>query len=74
MKIKWAIVAAVLATSITSAFAIAEDAYFIVRTPSTNKCTVVDKRPADTPNLIVGDAYKTKADAQAVMKKLCATN
>src|SRR5215471_17162054 len=29
MKIKCAIVAAVLATSITSAFAIAEDAYFI---------------------------------------------
>jgi hypothetical protein len=72
MKIKCAMVAAVLATSITSAFAIAEDAYFIVRTPSTNKCTV--KRPANTPNLIVGDAYKTKTDAQAAMKKLCAAN
>jgi hypothetical protein len=75
MKLKCTVIGILLAASITPAFAIAEeDAYFIVRVPSTNKCIVVDHRPAETPNLIIGLGYKTKTEAEDAMKKVCAAN
>ena len=72
MMRKCAVVGILLAASTAQLFAIAEeDTYYVVRVPSANKCTIVDKRPAETPNLVIGDGHKTRAEAEAAMQKVC---
>lgn len=50
--------------------------YYVVRDPSTKRCTVVTERPKATTIVIVGDrAYKTRTEADGVIKtKVCTTD
>ena len=45
--------------------------FYVVHDSTTKKCTIVDKRPAETPNLVIGDGHKTRAEAEAAMQKVC---
>jgi hypothetical protein len=67
--------AAVLVAMVTPAFA-AE--FFVVQDVKTKKCTIVDKRPATTETVIVGDGkvYTTRTEAETGMKtvKVCTSN
>jgi len=74
MKTKLA--AAVVLVASLAAPAFAADEFYVVQDVKTKKCIVVDKRPTQSSMTIVnpaGDAYKTKAEAEAGMKtvKVC---
>jgi hypothetical protein len=48
--------------------------FWIVREPTTNKCTVVDKKPTDTKVVIVGGdgkVYTTRAEAEKEVTVVC---
>jgi len=48
--------------------------FWIVRDSSTNKCTVVDKKPTDTKVVVVGGdgkVYKTRAEAEKEVTVVC---
>jgi hypothetical protein len=53
--------------------------YYVVRDPSTKKCTIVNQKPTTTSTTtIVGDGavYKTRTEAEAGMKqaKVCTSD
>ena len=53
--------------------------YYVAQDVKTKKCTIVDKKPADTPTMtILGDGavFKTRTEAEGSMKsiKVCTTN
>ncbi len=53
--------------------------YYVVQDVKTKRCTIVDKRPANTTSVtILGDGavFKTRTEADAGMKKIkvCTTN
>jgi hypothetical protein len=56
--------------------ALAADAYYIVRDPVARRCTVVNQRPTLSTSVIVGEAYRTRAEAEAAMRTAgaCAEN
>ena len=58
--------------------ALAADEFWVVQDVKTKKCTIVDKRPATTETVVVGDGkvFKTRTEAETGMKtvKVCTTN
>ena len=77
MKVKTLVAAAALAAFALPAFA--ADEYYVVQDVKTKKCTIVDKKPADTTMTVVspaGTIYKTRSEAEAGMKtvKVCTSN
>ncbi len=76
MKTKTIIAAAVLTAFAAPAFA---QSFYVVQDVKTKKCTIVDRKPADTSVTVVspsGTVYKTRAEAESSMKtvKVCTTN
>jgi hypothetical protein len=71
-----------IATSMVAAFvapALAADEFYVVQDVKTKKCTIVDKKPADTTTTVVspsGTVYKTRSEAETGMKsvKVCISN
>ena len=61
-----------------SALAQATTEYYVVQDTTTKKCTIVDKKPTTTTNIVqVGPvAFKSRTEAEAGMKtvKVCETN
>ena len=65
---------AVVAFTVTSAFAQTATEYYVVRDASTKKCTIVDKRPTTTTTTVVDNGvFKTRTEAETSMKtmKVC---
>jgi hypothetical protein len=66
---------AACAASFTLATAQAQTAeFYVVQDTSTKKCTIVDKKPATTTTVVVGDGvFKTRTEAESAMKtiKVC---
>ena len=66
---------AACAASFTLATAQAQTTeFYVVQDTSTKKCMIVDKKPAATTTVVVGDGvYKTRTEAQTAMKsvKVC---
>jgi hypothetical protein len=77
MKIKLVAAAALVASFAAPAFA--ADEFYVVQDVKTKKCTIVDKKPAETSMTIVspsGTVYKTRAEAETGMKtvKVCSSH
>ena len=65
---------ALVAFTVTSAFAQTATEYYVVRDATTKKCTIVDKRPTTTTTTVVDNGvFKTKTEAETGMKtmKVC---
>ena len=66
---------AACAASFTLATAQAQTTeFYVVQDASTKKCTIVDKKPATTTTVVVGDGvFKTRTEAETAMKtiKVC---
>jgi hypothetical protein len=64
------------AAAIMTGTAYAQTEFYVVQDTSTKKCTIVDKKPTTTTNVIVGDGkvFKTRTAAETEMKtiKVCA--
>jgi hypothetical protein len=66
--------ATMIAASVSPTFAAGE--YYVVQDVRTKKCTVIDKRPADSSKPFVnaaGIVYRTRSEAESGMKsvKVC---
>ena len=77
MKIKLVAAAALVASFAAPAFA--ADEFYVVQDVKTKKCTIVDKKPAESSMTIVspsGTVYKTRAEAETGMKtvKVCSSH
>jgi hypothetical protein len=77
MKIKLVAAAALVASFAAPAFA--ADEFYVVQDVKTKKCTIVDKKPAESSMAIVspsGTVYKTRAEAETGMKtvKVCTSH
>ena len=77
MKIKLVTAAALVASFAAPAFA--ADEFYVVQDVKTKKCTIVDKKPAESSMAIVspsGTVYKTRAEAETGMKtvKVCSSH
>ena len=77
MKIKFIAAAGLVAAFVVPA--LAADEFYVVQDVKTKKCTIVDKKPADTSMTVVspsGTVYKTRAEAETSMKtvKVCTSN
>ena len=77
MKIKLVIAAALVASFAAPAFA--ADEFYVVQDVKTKKCTIADKKPAESSMAIVspsGTVYKTRAEAETGMKtvKVCSSH
>jgi len=73
---KLLIAAALTAFATTSVFAQTSE-YYAVRDASTQKCTIVDKKPTTTTTTVVDNGtFKTRTEAQTGMKtmKVCTEN
>ena len=67
---------AVVAFTVTSAFAQTTE-FYVVRDTATKKCTIVDKKPTATTTTIVDNGtFKTRTEAETGMKtiKVCSEN
>ena len=67
---------AVVAFTVTSAFAQTSE-YYVVRDSTTKKCTIVDKKPTATTTTVVDNGtFKTRTEAETGMKsiKVCSEN
>jgi hypothetical protein len=72
----------IAAAGLVSAFvvpAFAADEFYVVQDVKTKKCTIVDKKPADTSMTVVspsGTMYKTRAEAETGMRtvKVCSSD
>ena len=65
---------AVVAFTVTSAFAQTATEYYVVRDATTKKCTIVDKKPTTTTTTVVDNGvFKTRTEAETGMKtmKVC---
>lgn len=67
------IAAALVASFAAPAFA---DEFYVVRNPTTKKCTIVNKAPTEKSVTVVspsGTVYKTRSEAESGMKtiKVC---
>ena len=59
-----------MAFAMLSLPALAATEFYIAKDTATKKCAVVDKKPDGKATMMVGkDMFKTKADADAAMKK-----
>ena len=77
MKIKLVAAAALVASFAAPAFA--ADEFYVVQDVKTKKCTIVDKKPAESSIAMVspsGTVYKTRAEAETGMKtvKVCSSH
>jgi hypothetical protein len=76
MKLKLIAAAALVASFAAPAFA--ADEFYVVQDGKTKKCSVVDKKPAESSMAIVspaGTVYKTRTEAEAGIKtvKVCSS-
>jgi hypothetical protein len=67
---------AIVAFTVTSAFAQAATEFYVVRDASTKKCTIVDKKPTTTTTVVDNGVFKTRTEAETSMKtmKVCTEN
>jgi hypothetical protein len=68
---------AIVAFTVTSAFAQTATEFYVVRDASTKKCTIVDKKPTTTTTTVVDNGvFKTRTEAETSMKtmKVCTEN
>ena len=74
---------AFLAASLAVAFAVSASAqmaateYYVVQDSSTKKCTIVDKKPMSTTQVVVDNGvFKSRTEAETGMKsiKVCSSN
>jgi len=68
---------AIVAFTVTSAFAQTVTEFYVVRDASTKKCTIVDKKPTTTTTTVVDNGvFKTRTEAETSMKtmKVCTEN
>ena len=68
---------AVIAFTVTSAYAQTTTEYYVVRDATTKKCTIVDKKPTTTTTTVVDNGiFKTRTEAETGMKtmKVCTEN
>ena len=68
---------AVVAFTVTSAFAQTATEFYVVRDASTKKCSIVDKKPTTTTTTVVDNGvFKTRTEAETSMKtmKVCTTD
>ena len=77
MKIKLVAAAALVASFAAPAFA--ADEFYVAQDVKTKKCTIVDKKPAESSMAIVspsGTVYKSRAEAETGMKtvKVCSSH
>jgi urease gamma subunit len=77
VKLRSIAAAALIAACVAPAFA--ADEYYVVQDVKTKRCTVVDKKPADTTTTVVspsGTVYKSRSEAETGMKsvKVCTSN
>jgi hypothetical protein len=72
MVSKYLIGAAIAAIFAGSASAQAVTEYYVVQDTATKKCTIVDKKPTTTTNVVqVGPmAFKTRSEAEEGMKTI----
>lgn len=72
MGMKSALAALFIAEVVTSALAVDEQHYYVVRDNSTKKCSVIKGQPTShsVTQLGGGDAYNSEADAKTVMDKM----
>jgi len=66
MKMKLITAAALVAAFAMPAFA--ADEYYVVQDTATKKCSIVEAVPTISTIKVVGEAYKTMAEAEAAMK------
>lgn len=47
--------------------------FYVVRDPSTKRCTISESRPTGSTTVVVGDGtvYKSRTEAQTAMTKVC---
>ena len=77
MKIRLITAAALVVSFAAPAFA--ADEFYVVQDVKTKKCTIADKKPAESSMAIVspsGTVYKTRAEAETGMKtvKVCSSH
>jgi hypothetical protein len=61
---------AVVAFTVTSAFAQTSE-FYVVRDTTTKKCTIVDKKPTTTTTTVVDNGtFKTRTEAETGMKSM----
>lgn len=61
----------ITAAALVTAFAMpsfAADEYYVVQDTATKKCSIVEAVPTISTIKVVGEAYKTMAEAEAAMK------
>jgi hypothetical protein len=64
---------AVFIASSALAQTVVSSEYYVVRDPSTKKCTIVDKKPTTTTTIVDHGIFKTRTEAETGMKtmKIC---
>lgn len=64
---------AVFIASSALAQTVVSSEYYVVRDPSTKKCTIVDKKPTTTTTIVDHGIFKTRTEAETGMKtmKVC---
>ena len=59
-------------TTTTGGSATSTEQFYVVRDPSTRRCTVVTERPTAGATVVVGDTvYKTRSEAESSVTKVC---
>lgn len=59
-------------TTTTGGSATSTEQFYVVRDPSTRRCTVVTERPTAGTTVVVGDTvYKTRSEAESSVTKVC---
>jgi hypothetical protein len=61
---------AALAAAPALAQAVTVDEYYVVRDPDSQKCTIVEHRPAVATSIVDNGTFKTRTDAEAAIKTM----
>lgn len=61
---------AVLAAAPALAQAVKVDEHYVVRDPGSQKCTIVEHRPAVATSIVDNGTFKTRTDAEAAIKTM----
>ena len=75
--IRMALLAASFAVALAGSASAQTTEYYVVQDTSTKKCTIVDKKPATSTTVVVGDGvFKSRTEAETGMKsiKVCSSN
>ena len=59
-------------TTTTGGSGTSTEQFYVVRDPSTRRCTVVTEKPTAGATVVVGDTvYKTRSEAESSVTKVC---